>query len=177
MDDKETLRPPWEVDLVRKDGKVRAVTIRAAGEAEELDYDSLREASSALLSRLRTTSAAYAPADARIGRSTNLEQLRQAYGDANGRMTPDYLAQLATAYEELAGKGRAVIPSLAFAIGKPAATVKRHVMRARQEGLLTPGEIGKEGGTTTDRARELVAQFTHRGQDGATVNARAYKGR
>ena len=74
-------------------------------------------------------------------------------------MTPQYLATLAVAYEELAAKGRAIMPTLAEAIGRPAATVKGHVGKARDEEYLTKGTQGREGGEATPKARGVLRDY------------------
>lgn len=82
----------------------------------------------------------------------------ESYNKANGRITDDYLARLAVAYAELAPHRRDVSTALADALDKPVPTVKGHIMRARREGFLTEAEDGKEGGETTGKARDLIAQ-------------------
>ena len=56
-----------------------------------------------------------------------------------------------------AGSGTILpMPGQAGAIGGNPATVKRHVMKARTDGYLTPTSPGKEGGHPTPLALEIV---------------------
>jgi hypothetical protein len=146
MRETEKIGPPWELELTRDDGRLVEVTIRATGNGE-LGFDAVREAMNALLGRLRRDRPM-------VGRSMVL--LRELYKASGGKMTPEYLAQLAVSYAEVAATGRAVIPALASAIGGNPATVKGHVVKAREEGYLTKTTPGKEGGEATDKAREVL---------------------
>jgi hypothetical protein len=89
--------------------------------------------------------------------SKSVEKTIAAYQSGNGRVSDQYLAQLAVAYEELVPEGRDVSTKLAAALGKPLPTVKGHIMRARREGFLTEAAESKEGGEATDKAREVLA--------------------
>ncbi len=79
-----------------------------------------------------------------------------AYGDGGGKVTDEYLALLAVAYEELAPQRRDVSTALAGALGKPVPTVKGHIMRARNSGFLTKARAGTEGGEATDKAHKVL---------------------
>lgn len=136
------------MDLTRENGRLVEVVIKATGD-DALGYDAIREATNTLLNSIRRERV--------LGGPARLAALRHAYEAAGGKLTPEYLAQLAVAYEKVATTGRAVIPALAAAIGGNPATVKGHVLKAREENYLTPTTPGKEGGEATDKARELIA--------------------
>lgn len=146
----EKIGPPWEMELTREDGRLVEIAIRAAGGAE-LGIDAVREATNTVLAKLRQER------PSTMGGS--LLVLREIYKAVGGKMAPEYLAQLAVTYSEIAATGRAVIPVLAAAIGGNPATVKGHVVKARDEGYLTKTTPGKEGGEATDKAREVLIKF------------------
>jgi len=147
MREVEKIGPPWELELVRDGGRLVEVVIRATGGAE-LGRDAIREATSALMTRM-------AHSDRPIGGGSAV-LAREMLKSSGGKISPEYLATLAMAYEECARGGRAVIPALAEAIGGNPATVKGHVMRAREDGYLTKATPGREGGEATDKAREAL---------------------
>lgn len=89
------------------------------------------------------------------------EEMVNAYNDGKGRVTDEYLARLAVAYEELAPQGRSVSTALTNALNSKLPTVKGHIMRARREGFLTEAIEGREGGEATTKARELIAGLEH----------------
>ncbi|MGY4650017.1 hypothetical protein [Mycobacterium sp. URHB0021] len=154
MRETEKIGPPWEVQLVRDGGRLVELTIKSIG-AAELGHDEIREATNAALAKLKRTRP-YTTSVIFTQEST--ESLRKAYELADGRMTPEYLANLAVSYEEIAAKTRNVITILADIIGKPAATVKRHVSQAREKGYLTAATAGREGGQATSKAHDLVSK-------------------
>lgn len=148
MRETEKVGPPWELELIREDGRLVEVVIRATDDGE-LGSDAIREATSAALAKLRRQRPMEAGTAA-------LTALQRAYEAAAGRMTPGYLAQLAVSYAEVSTQGRAVIPVLSRAIDGNPATVKGHVVKAREGGYLTSTTPGKEGGEATDKAREVL---------------------
>jgi hypothetical protein len=156
MRETETVGPPWELELTREDGRLVEVVIRATG--DELGFNAIREATDAVLSKLRRER------PTPVGPSV-LGPLRRAHQAADGKMTPEYLAQLAVTYSELAARGRAVMPALSNAIDRPAATVKGHVMKAREQGYLTDATVGREGGEPTAKALDLVKGAWTRGAE------------
>jgi hypothetical protein len=154
MRETEKIGPPWEIELTRDDGRIVEIKIKATG-AEELSLDAVREATNAVLSKMRLEPGS----DMARTIARSLFMLDQIYKHAGGKLTPEYLAQLAVTYSDVAATGSAVIPALARAIdGKPA-TVKGHVVKAREEGYLTKTTPGKEGGDATDKAREVLLNF------------------
>jgi hypothetical protein len=148
----EKIGPPWEMEFTREDGRIVEVVIRATGDGE-LGSDAIREATSAAITTLRR-------GQGRLASGRSLYKLGRAYESAGGKMTPEYLAQLAISYGEAAAEGRAVMPVLAAAIGGNPATVKGHVLKAREEGYLTKATPGKEGGEATDKARRVLGLLT-----------------
>ncbi|MEV1293870.1 hypothetical protein [Pseudonocardia sp. NPDC049635] len=162
MRETETVVSPYELLLTREDGRIVEVTVRAVGTGE-LDLTQLQQAWRALTDKLRHDElrqrnrrrflASRDDADHDV-----LARLTAAWQAAGGQLTDEYLATLAIAYEEVSKlPGRGVLDDLAVAIGRPMATVKSHVARAREEGFLTPTSKGRSGGQATARARELVS--------------------
>jgi hypothetical protein len=96
----------------------------------------------------------------RIGASEEVAPLADAYNRGNGRVTDEYLAMLAVAYERLAPGRRDVSTTIARGLGKPLQTVKGHIMRARTSGFLTEAVEGKEGGKATPKAHSLLASMS-----------------
>jgi hypothetical protein len=88
-----------------------------------------------------------------------VQEMVSAYTEGGGRVSDEYLARLAVAYGDLAPERRDVSTALAVALGKPVQTVKGHIMRARNSGLLTKAIDGKEGGEATEKAREVLAKL------------------
>lgn len=77
-----------------------------------------------------------------------------------------YLAAATVPYEQLQedpASGRAVVEQLARLVGRPAATVKGHIVRARREGYhLAPGKTDAAGGRATGKAGETTGGATRR---------------
>jgi hypothetical protein len=151
----ETITSPYEVVLGRDGGRVVEVTIRAIGGAE-LTPAMLNTALKRVVDRLRLD-------DRRTLRrqgeeSDSLRALSRAWEESGGELTDRYLAHLAVAYEEVSEVPghRAVNETLAEVIGRPAATVKGHVLRARKAGFLTATGMGRGGGEATEKARGLL---------------------
>lgn len=69
-----------------------------------------------------------------------------------------YLAMLANTYVRYVHRGQpALTDTLARMIGKRPDTVKQHLKRARQAGMLTTAS-GKAGGNTTQKADHIIRQ-------------------
>ncbi|MGY3553386.1 hypothetical protein [Williamsia sp. R60] len=157
----ETLNAPYVIEKGEVDGRIVQVTIRAV-EGSVLGYDEVREATRQVLDYLRrgqihTVEAFhYAHSDAA---ASALEALVTAYNSGKGRISDEYLARLAAAYEALTPEGRGVSTALADALGKPVPTVKGHIMRARRQGYLSEAIEGREGGEATRSARELLQRI------------------
>jgi hypothetical protein len=80
--------------------------------------------------------------------------LRAAAGHG---VTDAYLAALSAAYVHLANEGHpSITAALADMAGKAPETIRIHLKRARQAGMLTAVR-GKAGGKLTDKARSLLA--------------------
>lgn len=158
MRETETISQPYEALVTRQDGELVEVTIRAVGDGVALDYDTFSAAVRAIQERLRRDES-HAKMQSRRADSVVLRGLREAYGDGHGRMTPEYLANLARAYADGSKGSKSVVPLLAAAIDKPSATVKGHVVKARQEGYLSEAEAGRSGGELTDKAREVLGML------------------
>jgi hypothetical protein len=172
------LNQPYVIEKGEVDGRLVQVTIRAV-EGGTLGYEEVREATRLVLDHLRNT---HSNTVGERRRSHTVEErssgqtgliapprvVPESAADTltglvsasrRGRgsnITDEYLAWLATAYEELVPEGRGVSLTLADALDKPLQTVKGHIMRARREGFLTPALEGREGGEATEKARALV---------------------
>lgn len=161
---------PYELEEGRQDGRLVQITIRAVGDDAELDIDTVRSATRELMEHLRQGRAHAGLAD-RAARNSAALAADKAYGnpavvDAINRMadtyrhdgaTSDaYLASLAVAYETLVPYGRAVSTHLAQSLGISPVTLKGHLVKAREDGWLTPAAPGREGGKATDQARKLI---------------------
>jgi hypothetical protein len=153
--DVEKLSPPYEVELHREDGRLVQVVIKAVGGDGKLSYEELREATRSILDRVRHESVAARQIRAGLP-SPSVRVLVTEYNAGNGTITDRYLAALSVAYEELAPQGRAVSIRLATALGIPTATLKGHLVRAREDGLLSKAVPGREGGEATDKARQVL---------------------
>ena len=154
----ETLNAPYVIEKGEVDGRVVQVTIRAV-EGGSLGYDEVREATRQILEHFRRTQSHTVEPSllARSEQAANaLDELVSAYRKDRGRITDEYLARLATAYEALVPEGRGVSTALADALDKPVPTVKGHIMRARRAGYLNEAIEGREGGEATASARELL---------------------
>lgn len=136
------------------------VSIKAVGTGNELDLDTIREASRSLLEHFRREQF---QASRRGGNESDaLKALAREYKRGNGRVTDLYLAYLAVAYEELAADGRNITTTLSEAIGDgtaiPVPTVRTHIARARKRNFLSNApQQGKEGGEATEDARQVIA--------------------
>jgi hypothetical protein len=82
-----------------------------------------------------------------------------AYNAGNGKVTDEYLAWLAVAYEEQAPHVRDPAVRLAVALGQAPQTVKGHLVRARKEQFLTDTSEGQKGGKATPKAREAIGML------------------
>lgn len=159
----ETLNAPYVIEKGEVDGKVVQVTIRAV-EGGTLGYDEVREATKRILDHFRRLHIhtvgpfeSERVVDAHSEEAARaLEDLVAAHNSGKGRVSDEYLARLAAAYETLVPEGRGVSTAIADALGKPVPTVKGHIMRARREGYLSEALEGREGGEATASARELL---------------------
>ena len=152
----EKLSPPYEVELHREEGRLVEVVIRAVGGDGKLSYDELREATRSILDRVRRDSVPMMQIRAGLP-SKAAAKLITEYKAGEGTITDRYLSALSVAYEELAPQGRAVSVRLAAALGIPTATLKGHLVRAREDGFLTRAVPGREGGEATDKARKILS--------------------
>lgn len=167
----ETLNAPYVIEKGEIDGRTVQVTIRAV-EGAALGYDEVREATKRVLDHFRRLQVnAVEPFDhLRVvdphskEAAAALDELVAAYNSGKGRVSDEYLARLATAYEALVPEGRGVSTALADALGKPVPTVKGHIMRARREGYLSEAIEGREGGEATEGARELLQRADELGK-------------
>jgi hypothetical protein len=154
------LNEPYEVVEGREAGRLVQVTIRAIGENAELGYDEIREATRSILDRARREHLRSRPTST-SRESEALSRMADAYHRGGGKVTDEYLAALAVAYEEAVAGGKIVVGLLSGALGnKPIPTIKGHIMRARQSGFLSATVPGKEGGEASDEARKLVAKMS-----------------
>lgn len=71
------------------------------------------------------------------------------------KITSRYLATLAKAYEAVPSYLRPV-QTLATMLNRSPDTVKMHLVRARDRGLLSPGEPGKGQGTLTQKGETAL---------------------
>jgi hypothetical protein len=171
MRETEKIGPPWELEVTSEDGRIMEVTIRSTN-GYGLFPATVREAMNEVYKRMRAPvptagkSSEQEPADA------VLTLLGATYAASHGRMTEQYLAMLALAYSHVSlTRSGAIIPVLAEAIEGNPATVKRHVMKARAEGFLTPTAPGKEGGHPTARALEIAEATIDSGMEALALSA------
>jgi hypothetical protein len=154
----EPLNAPYVIEKGEVDGHIVQLTIRAV-EGAVLGYDEVREATRQILDHLRRTQG-HTVEPSLFARSEQaahaLDELVSAYRKGKGRISDEYLARLAAAYEALVPEGRGVSTALADALDKPVPTIKGHIMRARREGYLDEAIEGREGGEATASARELL---------------------
>lgn len=170
----ERLIAPYVVEKGEVDGQLVQVTIRAA-DGGVLGYTELEQATRQILGLFQ-------PALARGSRQSHtveanasnpgaqpirafdgaageaLSELEAVYQAEHGKVTPNYLAQLAATYEALVPEGRGVSSAIADALDRPLPTVKGHIMRARREGFLTEAVQGREGGSATQKALRIIHQ-------------------
>lgn len=131
----------------REDGQLVQIVIKAANGV--LDYATLRAATQELLNH-------YRPVVSDVDPKPAVDALVAAQKSSGRSVTDEYLARLSVAYEQLAPHGRAVSSRLANEMRLSVNTVKGHIVRARNEGFLTPAEPGKEGGQATAKALDLI---------------------
>jgi hypothetical protein len=155
--DVKKLNEPYVIEMGEEDGRLVQITVRAVN-GGTLGYDEVREATRQILDHTRrehvraTVPRRSAPSD-----SDAVRLMAEAYDRGNGRVTDEYLARLAVAYEEVVAEGRIVVAALSTSLNdKPIPTLKGHIMRARQAGFLTAAVSGREGGEATQKARELI---------------------
>lgn len=149
--------PKADIEMGYEDGRLVLVTIRPTTDDEDgqLSYEELTYAARQILDFARTRQR---PGPVQL-RSEAVRAMVDAYRAGNGKVTDEYLARLALAYEELAPNRRDVSTALAAALGKPVQTVKDHIGKARnQKGYLTDAIEGKGGGRATDEARKVLAE-------------------
>ncbi|MEV4635253.1 hypothetical protein AB0J79_18670 [Rhodococcus coprophilus] len=162
----QTLNAPYVIEKGEVEGRVVQLTIRAV-EGAELGYDEVREATRQILDHFRKARThtvesfegkllAY-PHSAEVAKA--LDDLVATYNNGKGRISSEYLARLAAAYEALVPEGRGVSTTIADALGKPVPTVKGHIMRARREGYLSEALEGREGGEATTTTHELLQKL------------------
>ncbi|BBY74336.1 hypothetical protein MPRF_12350 [Mycolicibacterium parafortuitum] len=153
----EKFNEPYEILRGVEDGRLVEIAIRAVGEGAELTYDEIREATRQILDYYRRENLrTRGPVIRDVPQS--VRAMVAAYNEGHGRVTDDYLARLAIAYEELLPRGRSVSLALASALDAKLPTVKGHIMRARREGFLTEALEGREGGEATAKSRKLVSK-------------------
>ena len=151
----ETIAKPFEVQLGREGDRIVQITIRAA-DGSELGSEEIRDAIRQILDYTRRQlKPAAQPATSEPDSEATETLVRIARAD-EGRVTDQYLAALAIAYGELAPRGRNVSVRLAALVDKNLQTVKGHLVRARQEGFLTPSREGREGGKPTEKALQTI---------------------
>ncbi len=75
---------------------------------------------------------------------------------ASAELDEYVLAQIAGMYCRLQRGGRSPVKRLAEILDVPPAKATRHVLHARQHGLLTSPGRGRVGGELTDKARQLL---------------------
>jgi hypothetical protein len=148
---------PYRVQLVHdEDDRVTGINIRAV-EGNELDLDTVRDATRSLLEHFKREHILIANQRVRRLPTSFLDPLAAAYVRGQGRMTDEYLAHLAVAYEELALTSASVLVTLAATLDKPVPTIRTHIKRAEDGGYLTKTTQGsKEGRKATPSARKLV---------------------
>lgn len=158
----ERLNAPYVIEKGEVDGELVQITIRAVDGAL-LGFDEVREATRQILDYLRRGGSNTVDTVSEFPRAYGqqaaeaLDALVSTYRADHGRVTGEYLARLAVAYEALTPEGRGVSTAIADALGKPLPTIKGHIMRARREGYLSEAIQGREGGKITAKARELMA--------------------
>jgi hypothetical protein len=143
--------------MVPEGDRVVEVVIKTVGDNDELDIDTIRDATRSLLDHFKRDQ--FRTANQRVSDlpSSVLKPLSTAYDNAHGRMTDEYLAHLAVAYEELSAVGASVLVSLAAELDKPLPTIRTHIKRAEDRGFLTKTTQGsKEGRKATQLVRKLL---------------------
>lgn len=154
------LNKPYVIQMGEEDGRLVQVTIRAV-EGANLGYDEIREATRQLLVRTRREHVGSTNASRRKRpESEAVLLMRDAYKRGGGRVTDEYLARLAVAYEEVVAEGRIVVAALSESLdNKAIPTLKGHIMRSRQAGFLSPAVPGREGGEATKKAHAFLADL------------------
>lgn len=153
--------PVADIEMGYEGERLVQVTIRptTGADAGQLGYDELLYAARQIQEFARREYRL--PMMTRSGTSSKaVEAMVDAYKRGDGRVTDEYLARLAVAYEELAPQGRGVSMTLTSALDSKLPTVKGHIMRARREGYLSEAQEGKEGGEATAAAREVLAKLS-----------------
>lgn len=90
-------------------------------------------------------------------------ELEQAW---SGRITDLYLATVAKAYAEVSAYPHLkAIQTLADMLGRPANTVKMHVVRARDRGFLSVTGAGRGEGVLTDTGERVLREQSSVPQD------------
>ncbi|BBB42644.1 hypothetical protein [Mycobacteroides abscessus] len=162
---------PYELEEGRQDGRLVQITIRAVGNDSELDLDTVRAATQELVGLLRQRPIRAGIGD-RAARNSAAIAADRGYGNPevvkaiddmvmayrrDGAADDAYLASLAFAYEKLVPYGRAVSTQLAKSLGLSPVTLKGHLVKAREDGWLSPAVTpGREGGQATEQARALL---------------------
>lgn len=150
--------PKADIEMGYEGDRLVQITIRPTTDDEggQLGHDELIYAARQIMDFARTEHRLSMTGRSRSG-SAAVQAMVDAYNRAGGKLTDEYLARLSVAYEELAPQRRDVSTALAVALGKPVPTVKGHIMRARKEKqFLTEASDGKEGGTATEKAHEVL---------------------
>lgn len=147
----ETIAQPYGIDVAREDGRIVEVRITAASGAG-LDYQTLREATQKLLSKVKRERGS------RTDTLAALEQLRAIQVASDSKLTPEYLAALAMAYGAVSNE-KSPGEILARTIGKAVPTVKGHLVKARKLGYLTEVATGSQGGKPTNKAEAVLARL------------------
>ncbi len=152
----ERIGPPYELAVVRDNGLIVEVTIRAT--AGELTAADIQEATRALLERLDHPVEPWAPTSVAAEIEQATADLAAIYHSSKGRVTSKYLALLAVVYAELAHDHRDVSTMLSEQLSIPLPTLKGHLMRARREGFLERTVQGRHGGEPTAQAFSVLAE-------------------
>jgi hypothetical protein len=147
-----------DIEMGYEDGRLVQIAIRPAGNGE-LGYEELSYAARQILDFARREYRMPMMMRSRAS-SEAVQGMVDAYTRGQGRVTDEYLARLAVAYEELAPQGRSVSLALTNALNGKLPTIKGHIMRARREGFLTDAIEGREGGKALPKARELIVNLT-----------------
>ncbi|WP_104182589.1 hypothetical protein [Mycobacterium avium] len=157
MREVQTISKPYAVEMVREGNRVVEVVIKSVGDGSELDMDTIRDATRSLLEHFRRQELSSSNKRVRDLPASVLQPLSLAYNKGRGKVTDEYLARLAVAYEELSAVGASVLVSLAAELDKPVPTIRTHIKQAESRGYLTETTQGsKDGRKATQLARELL---------------------